>query len=67
MEKFLEDLRSRSLADRRSFAFITSAIITGIIFLIWLMTVGVTLDSLSERQDSEIREDAKTTSESEQY
>ncbi|MCB9806198.1 hypothetical protein H6775_03525 [Candidatus Nomurabacteria bacterium] len=56
MRKFLEEIRSKSLEDRRSFAFTASAIITGLIFIIWLMTLGVKLDLLSNDEPAEISE-----------
>lgn len=56
MRKFLEEIRSKSLEDRRSFAFTASAIITGLIFIIWLMTLGVKLDLLSNDKPAEISE-----------
>lgn len=35
---FIENLRNKSEGERKAFAYITSFVVTGIIFLIWIST-----------------------------
>lgn len=39
MKKYIENLKQKSYSEKSNFAFITSLILTGIIGLVWFLTV----------------------------
>jgi hypothetical protein len=62
MKKYIADLKNRSYAEKSNFAFVTSAILTGIIALVWFMTIFSNPDSYFNPKQDEAQNLANTGS-----
>lgn len=63
MKKTIEKLKQKSYAEKSSIAFLGSALLTGIIATIWLLTIFLDPGSYFEQpQDNELQQLANTGS-----
>jgi hypothetical protein len=62
MKKYIADLKNRSYAEKSNFAFITSAILTGIIALVWFLTIFANPDAYFNPKQDEAQNLANTGS-----
>ncbi len=62
MKKYIADLKNRSYAEKSNFAFVTSAIITGAIALVWFLTMFAYPDSYFSPEQDEAQNLANTGS-----
>lgn len=61
MPSFLDNLRNKSNKEKRAFALLSSAILAGVIFIIWLLTVLATWDSRFDFKNEESEKTAEMT------
>ncbi len=62
MKKYIADLKNRSYTEKSNFAFVTSAILTGIIALVWFLTIFANPDSYFNPKQDEAQNLANTGS-----
>ncbi len=62
MKKYIENLRKKSYAEKSSFAFMASLILTGAIALVWFLTIFAYPESYFEPKNSEAQNLANTGS-----
>ena len=62
MKKYIENLKQKSYAEKSSFAFVTSLVLTGVIATIWFLTIFSNFDTYFEKVPSEAQNLANTGS-----
>ena len=62
MKKYIENLKKRSYAEKSSFAFVTSALITSLIVGVWFLTIFTNPAGYFNPQNSEVQNMANTGS-----
>ena len=62
MRKYIADIKNRSYAEKSNFAFVTSALITGVIALVWFLTIFTNPDSYFVPKQDEAQNLAKKIS-----
>jgi hypothetical protein len=62
MKKYIQDLQNRSYAEKSSFAFLASAVLTGLIATVWFLTIFADPSSYFNPKGDEIQNLANTGS-----
>jgi hypothetical protein len=62
MKKYIQNLQQKSYAEKSSFAFAASLILTGVIATIWFLTIFANFDTYFETKPSEAQGLANTGS-----
>lgn len=62
MKKYIENLKQRSYAEKSSFAFFASVVVTGIIAAVWFLTIFAHPESYFESKPSDAQGLANTGS-----
>lgn len=62
MKKYIQNLREKSYAEKSSFAFMASLVLTGVIAGLWFLTIFASPESYFEKKDSEAQKLANSGS-----
>jgi len=62
MKKYIENLKTRSYAEKSNVAFLVSAILTGIIATAWFLTIFANPDQYFNPKNEEVQNLANTGS-----
>jgi hypothetical protein len=62
IKNYIENLKTRSYAEKSNFAFVTSLVLTGIIAAVWFLTIFANPEAYFNPQDTEAQKLANTGS-----
>jgi hypothetical protein len=62
MKKYIQNLQNRTYAEKSSFAFVTSAVLTAMIAAVWFLTIFADPSSYFNPKEAEVQNLANTGS-----